>query len=417
MGKDSYMDGFKYDVPAEKLGYIQKLGAGRIAPGKKGDLTAAKMMHGDAAAKYYDGAGMYMNGAPKYEGASKGMHAPGRHLDPNDPTKGHEVGSDRPSYTQQNTSQVVVPGTSSSTDTSSSGGGSESKTKLEKAKSGTKTKQSDSDYMTSLSKNEKFSGRTGTEMAEAGHISQSNIGAYDKIAGTSSSGGSTSSNSTTKPSVKTEVKKQKKTSKNQGAQELLDAGREREENRRNRYEAGQAERVNLARRDSANVADQYLKDRPINEQTLLHAIKHGNKKGRRTLVSRDSNKDSSFKEKAGEFRFTHDEANEMFSDNVGTGTANVTSGRGSKAKTGDQINIGYGYSSFGGQYKPSNVGNEIKIGKNRKGTAIVTGVNTDPGTVGSYGGFNTPQEYLSGGSPKMPHGPMKFGMNSSKHSK
>jgi len=68
-------DGFNMKRPAEKLGYIQKLGAGRMSPGKMGDMTAMKMMHGDAAAKYYDGAGMYMNGAPKYEGASK-HHGP-----------------------------------------------------------------------------------------------------------------------------------------------------------------------------------------------------------------------------------------------------------------------------------------------------------------------------------------------------
>lgn len=69
-------DGFTMDRPAHKLGYIQQLGAGRVSPGKMGDMTAMKMMHGDAAAKYYDGAGMYMNGAPKYEGASKSYVGP-----------------------------------------------------------------------------------------------------------------------------------------------------------------------------------------------------------------------------------------------------------------------------------------------------------------------------------------------------
>jgi len=75
-GASKMPDGFNMKRPAEKLGYIQKLGAERMSPGKMGDMTAAKMMHGDAAAKYYDGAGMYMNGAPKYEGASKSYVGP-----------------------------------------------------------------------------------------------------------------------------------------------------------------------------------------------------------------------------------------------------------------------------------------------------------------------------------------------------
>lgn len=87
--KGKGMDGYSYKVPAEKLkkiedssakmGYIQKLGAGRMSPGKMGDMTAAKMAHEDSASKYYDGAGMYMNGAPKYEGASKSYVGPMAH--------------------------------------------------------------------------------------------------------------------------------------------------------------------------------------------------------------------------------------------------------------------------------------------------------------------------------------------------
>ncbi|MCP4323746.1 MAG: hypothetical protein GY787_18215 [Alteromonadales bacterium] len=71
----------RYKVPAKKLekiqdssakmGYKQKFGEERMSPGKMGDMTAAKMAHGDAAAKYYGGPGRYMNGAPKYEGAAK----------------------------------------------------------------------------------------------------------------------------------------------------------------------------------------------------------------------------------------------------------------------------------------------------------------------------------------------------------
>ena len=117
-GAGKMPDGYNMKRPAEKLGYIQKLGAGRMSPGKMGDLTAMKMMHGDAAAKYYDGAGMYMNGAPKYEGASKSYMGAMKHV------AGHEEpGSDRPSYTKSTTTTKVTPGTSSSKSTTTSGGG------------------------------------------------------------------------------------------------------------------------------------------------------------------------------------------------------------------------------------------------------------------------------------------------------
>jgi len=79
--KGKGMDGYSYKVPAEKLkkiqdssakmGYKQEFGEGRMSPGKMGDHAAAKMLKGDSASKYYDGAGMYMNGAPKYVGAAK----------------------------------------------------------------------------------------------------------------------------------------------------------------------------------------------------------------------------------------------------------------------------------------------------------------------------------------------------------
>jgi hypothetical protein len=54
---------------AAKMGYDQKFGSDRMSPSKMGDTKASELMHG--AAKYYDGAGQYMNGAPKYEGAGK----------------------------------------------------------------------------------------------------------------------------------------------------------------------------------------------------------------------------------------------------------------------------------------------------------------------------------------------------------
>ena len=80
--KDKGMDGYSYKVPAEKLkkiqdssakmGYKQEFGEGRMSPGKMGDHAAAKMLKGDAAAKYYSGPGdMHRNGAAKMVGAAK----------------------------------------------------------------------------------------------------------------------------------------------------------------------------------------------------------------------------------------------------------------------------------------------------------------------------------------------------------
>jgi hypothetical protein len=59
----------KNEDGAAKMGYDQKFGEARMSPSKMGDAKASELMHG--AAKYYDGAGQYMNGAPKYEGAGK----------------------------------------------------------------------------------------------------------------------------------------------------------------------------------------------------------------------------------------------------------------------------------------------------------------------------------------------------------
>ena len=59
----------KNEDGAAKMGYNQKFGEDRMSPSKMGDAKASELMHG--AAKYYDGAGQYMNGAAKYEGAGK----------------------------------------------------------------------------------------------------------------------------------------------------------------------------------------------------------------------------------------------------------------------------------------------------------------------------------------------------------
>ena len=407
-GAGKMPDGYNMKRPAEKLGYIQKLGAGRMSPGHKGDMTAMKMMHGDAAAKYYDGAGMYMNGAPKYEGASKSYMGAMKHV------AGHEEpGSDRPSYVKQTTTTSVVPGTQSSTATTTSGGGSQSKTKLEKAQSGTRTKQSDSDYMTSLSKNKKFSGRSGAEMAEAGHISKSNIGAYDKIAGTSSSGGSTSSKSTTKkstkPTVKTEVKKEKQTSKVAGQSEMKSSFAEKEANRKARYKAGRDEVINLAKRDSANVAQEYLRNRPLTQQNIMEATKRGERSGYRRL-QQGSRGEGSFGEKNAEFRFSADEAKELFNPRLGTAQVNVTKGT---KKTKEGTDFTRRHPSYLKSYTQGDVGKEVSFGKKGKGKGTITSVSSQTGSQGSYGGYDTPEGYMEsmkGGSPKMPKGPMKFGM-------
>lgn len=87
--KGKGMKGESYAVPAKKLetiqdssakmGYAQTFGESRKSPSKRGDVVAHGMAKGVSPSKSYDGAGMYMNGAPKYEGAGK--HKPG-HTDP-----------------------------------------------------------------------------------------------------------------------------------------------------------------------------------------------------------------------------------------------------------------------------------------------------------------------------------------------
>ena len=124
-------DGYNMQRPAEKLGYIQRLGAGRMSPGKMGDMTAMKMMHGDAAAKYYDGAGMYMNGAPKYEGASKsyvGPMTPGHGGAPGH-THGNEF-SGKVDFKVSNTEGAKLTDTKTSTSSKPSSTSSGSKTKV-----------------------------------------------------------------------------------------------------------------------------------------------------------------------------------------------------------------------------------------------------------------------------------------------
>ncbi len=386
-GPGKMPDGYNMKRPAEKLGYIQKLGAGRMSPGKMGDMTAMKMMHGDAAAKYYDGAGMYMNGAPKYEGASKSYMGAMKHM------AGHEEpGSDRPSYTQTSTSQVVVPGTSSSTDTSSSGGSTSSTSNYDKLMS---TKK---DLGPDFKPTKEQTAKANEEVRLAK--------AKDKA---ESEAKKNSVKTSTKPSVKTEVKKEKKTSKVAGQSEMKSSFAETEANRKSRYNAGRDELVNLAKQDSANVAQSYLKSRPLTKQNILEAAQRGEKKGNLT-VQQGTRGRGSFGEKNNEFRFSKEEANQLFNPNLGKAQVNVTKGT---RKTKKGTDMTRSHPTYNKSYTQGDVGKEVSFGKKGKGKATITSVSSQTGSQGSYGGFDTAEGYMQsmkGGTPKMPKGPMKFGM-------
>ena len=397
-GAGKMPDGYNMKRPAEKLGYIQKLGAGRMSPGKMGDMTAMKMMHGDAAAKYYDGAGMYMNGAPKYEGASKSYMGAMKHV------AGHEEpGSDRPSYVKQTTTTKVTPGTSSSKSTTTSGGDSSSSSDSSSSK-----KSSGQSYSKAYEKADKKKYPTLESFTKAAKDYNKK-----KSSSTSSSGGDTSSKSTTskstKPTVKTEVKKEKQTSKVAGQSEMKSSFAEKEANRKARYKAGRAEVVNLAKRDSANVAQAYLKNKPLTRENIMEATQRGERSGYRR-ATQGSMGEGSFGEKNAEFRFSRDEAKELFNPNLGTAQVNVTKGT-KKTKKGTDFTRSH--PSYNKSYTQADVGKEISFGKKGKGKATITSVSSKTGSQGSYGGFDTAEGYMESmkaGSPKMPKGPMKFGM-------
>ncbi len=378
-------DGYNMKRPAEKLGYIQKLGAGRMSPGKMGDLTAMKMMHGDAAAKYYDGAGMYMNGAPKYEGASKSYMGPGSH------EPGHD---DIPSYTKQTTTTKVIPGTSSSTSTSSSGGSSSS--------------GSSSSGRTNFSSDP-------AERAKQKQWIKDNPEAYQKALADkkkkSTSTSSSSSSTSSKPTIakKTETKKISSTRKT-GSQ-IMAEGKEKEANRRARHKAGMAETMNIAKKDSANIAQDYLKCKKITPENLEKAVKKGNIAGKRVLLGYGDDRGSFGQQgygKSAEFRYDRDDAEKAFTTNIGQATATSMGGR---AKGRGKVPAGEQFKLNSSNYSSSDIGTVKDFSK--KGQYKITDVKTDPGTAGSYGGFDSAKEYMDsmkGGTPKMPNGPMKFGM-------
>ena len=362
-------DGYNMKRPAEKLGFIQKFGADRMSPGKMGDEIAAKMMHGDAAAKYYDGGAKYMNGMPKYEGASK-AYGPMKHV------KGHIEGL--PSYTTTNTSTTRSGGGSSSTSSSSSS--SSSKGKLEKASgggSGTSGK-SKSEYMSGLIGSKKFSGRSGSEMAEAGYISKSNIDAYDKLRGGSSS--SKSSSSSNKSSVKTDVKKKTNVVGTQTQKDVLNKAEETIRNKFSKKKAYQDKEMIKAQADSAKVAQakikEYNKRFPLDQRGLDIAHRAGNRAGKASLQKARGPE--------GQVLFSGKDAREAF---------NTTSAYPVFEGTGVGV-------------KP-----DKKISKRNPEQKKQVGVQ-EPGYLGQrpmiedYEGANK----MGHNAPKMPTGPMKFGM-------
>lgn len=392
-GAGKMPDGYNMKRPAEKLGYIQNLGAGRMSPGKMGDMTAMKMMHGDAAAKYYDGAGMYMNGAPKYEGASKSYMGAMKHV------AGHEgSGDDRPSYVKQTTTTKVVPGTQSSTSTTASGDGSQSKAK----------KSTGVSYKKAYEKADKKKYPTLESFTKASKE-------YNKGRSTSSSGGDTSSKSTTskstKPTVKKEVKKEKITSKRKSGSQVMAEGKETEMNRMARQKAGMAEMMNIAKKDSANVAQSYLKGKKITPENLTRAVKKGNIAGKKVLMGYGEDRGSFDQQgigRAAEFKYDRSDAEKAFKTDIGKATG-TSIGKG-KAK-GRKFEPGQEF-GLSGNYKAGDIGKVKDFSK--KGQYKITDVKTDAGTAGSYGGYSSAKEYMDalnkGGSPKMPKGPMKFGM-------
>lgn len=394
----------KNEDGAAKMGYDQNFGAARMSPSKMGDEKASELMQG--AAKYYDGAGMYMNGAPKYEGA-------GRYNGPMDAGHGEETGhthtgSDRPSYTRQTTTTSVDPGSQSSSSTTTSGGGSESSgVKFSEAyKNADKTK-----YPTLSS---------FTKAAKA-------YNAKNKSSSTSSSSSSTS----TQPTIKKKTQSETITSKVPGQSELDSSASEVNLNMAERYQAGQDELINLAKSDSINKAQSILEGKPLTENLIQYATQQGNRAGN-TTAKRGTQNRGTFDTNRGEFRFTEEEANQLFNPNIGNATATVTDGytyekhkSGSKSflNPDGKVNKRVKRNTVQtlspdtyktGFYTAEDVGTTQKIKGNRStGERTITGVETETGSQGSFGGFNTAAEFLKntkGGAPKMPKGPMKYGM-------
>ena len=342
-------DGYNMKRPAEKLGYIQKLGAGRMSPGKMGDMTAMKMMHGDAAAKYYDGAGMYMNGAPKYEGASKSYMGPGAHK------PGHIEGL--PSYTTTNTTTTRSGGGSSSTSGSSSSGGSSS--------------SSGSSSRTNFSSDPEERARQKQWIKDNPEAYQKALADKKKKSTSTSSSNTTTSSSSTKPTVKTETKKETKTVGTQTQQDVLGRGQEKLQNRANRIKGEREAAMIQAQKDSIRIANQKIGkfSGPLTQQKLDIGHRMGQSEGKRSL--------SEARGSDGKRLFDRGELQGFF---------NSGSGRTRERGTG--------------------VGEKPHKKISKRNPEVMESYTVGSGTLGE----RPMLEDYTGGTPKMPKGPMKFGM-------
>jgi hypothetical protein len=235
--------------------------------------------------------------------------------------------------------------------------------------------------MTSLSKNKNFAGRTGAEMAEAGHISKSKIGDYDKIAGTSSSDGGSSSNksssSSNKSSVQTNVNKKTTVLGDQTQKDILDKGKEKLQNRANKIKGEREAAMLESQQDSIKVANKKLAAMggPLTQRKLDVAHRFGQAAGRDYLAKAKSSEQN-----------PRGGYNSLFSRSELTGFYDSRSGREGKKGTG----VGE---------KPNK-----KISKRNPEVteSFIYG-------TGSLGQRPMLEDY-QGGTPKMPKGPMKFGM-------
>ena len=104
--------------------------------------------------------------------------------------------------------------------------------------------------------------------------------------------------------------------------------------------------------------------------------------------------------KRSSFRYRKTDIGKATGTSIGKGKA-----KGRKFEPGQEFGLS-------GNYKAGDIGKVKDFSK--KGQYKITDVKTDAGTAGSYGGYSSAKEYMDalnkGGSPKMPKGPMKFGM-------
>ena len=174
--------------------------------------------------------------------------------------------------------------------------------------------------MSGLIGSNKFKGRSGAEMAEAGYISKSNIGAYDDLRGSSSS--NKSSSSSNKSSVQTNVDKKKTVLGDKTQSDVLGKGDELVRNRVKRNQGERDAAMIKAQGDSIKVANQEIaratKFRPLDQNILDRAHRAGNYEGRKSLLQS--------KGKEGDRLFDMSGANEAF--NIRSGRA-IMEGTGS----------------------------------------------------------------------------------------